>query len=73
MQHVSRALDGGSTQIDFSVNGDVAVAYFPVEFVDEKFTRGAPTLTIDDEGLDIELSDSAGAVEAGYFCRAPQK
>lgn len=73
VQNVSRALDGGSTQIDFSVNGDEAVAYFPVEFVDEKFTRGAPTLTVDDVGLDIALSDAESATEAGYFCRAPQK
>lgn len=73
VRNVTRALDGGSTEIDFSVNGDEAVAYFPVEFVDEKFTPGAPTLTIDDVGLDISLADSESAAEAGYFCRAPQK
>ena len=73
VQNVSRAKDGGSTLIDFSVNGDEAVAYFPVEFVDDEFTPGAPTLTIDDVGLDIALGDSASAAEAGYFCRAPQK
>lgn len=73
VQNVTRAHDGGSTEIDFSVNGDEAVAYFPIEFVDEKFTPGAPTLTIDDVGLDISLGDSASAGEAGYFCRAPQR
>lgn len=73
VQNVTRARDGGSTEIDFSVNGDEAVAYFPVEFVDEKFTRGAPTLTVDDVGLEISLSDSKSLAGAGYFCRAPQE
>jgi hypothetical protein len=73
VQNVSRARDGGSTQIDFSVNGDQAVAYFPVELVDEQFTPGAPTLTIDDVGLAISLSSDDRLEGAGYFCRAPQR
>ncbi|HEX2871974.1 MAG TPA: hypothetical protein VHP33_11975 [Polyangiaceae bacterium] len=73
VQNVSRAKDGGSTQIDFSVNGDEAVAYFPVELVDEQFTPGAPTLTIDDVGLEISLSSDDSLEGAGYFCRAPQR
>jgi hypothetical protein len=73
VQNVTRARDGGSTEIDFTVNGDAAVAYFPIEFVDEKFTAGAPTLTVDDVGLEISLSSDDSLEEAGYFCRAPQR
>jgi hypothetical protein len=73
VQNVSRALDGGSTQIDFSVNGDEAVAYFPVELVGGQFTRGAPTLTIDDVGLEISLSSDDRLEGAGYFCQVPQR
>jgi hypothetical protein len=73
VQNVTRARDGGSTEIDFSVNGDEAVAYFPVEFVDEMFTRGAPTLTVDDVELEISLSSDDRLEGAGYFCRAPQR
>lgn len=73
VQHVTRAHDGGSTEIDFTVDGDAAVAYFPVEFVDEKFTPGAPTLTVDDVGLQISLSSEDSLEGAGYFCRAPQR
>jgi hypothetical protein len=73
VQRVSRALDGGTTRIDFSVNGDEAEAYFPVEFVDETFVRGAPTLTIDNAELEISLSDSGSLAEASYFCSAPQR
>lgn len=66
---VTRARDGGSTTLDFDVDGERARAEFPVEFVDEQFTPGAPSLRIGDRELDIALTTPTGSpAGASYYC-----
>jgi hypothetical protein len=69
---ISRARDGGSTTLDFDVDGERASASFPVEFVDEQFTPGAPSLTIADAELDVTLGSAERSLEgASYYCSKP--
>ena len=67
---LSRARDGGSTSIAFDVDGQEAHASFPVEFVDDVFTAGAPELTIGDSELELTLQLPAQSPEGSrYYCR----
>jgi hypothetical protein len=66
---VIRRRDGGSTDLDFEVDGKPAHAAFPVESTADGFVPGPPSLSIDDQ--DIALSLSAPATSpagAAYYC-----
>jgi hypothetical protein len=66
---IERARDGGSTTVDFLVDGEPATAFFPVVLVNEMFERGEPTLTVAGTALDIALTpDGAAPANADYFC-----
>lgn len=66
---VTRARDGGSTTLEFDVDGEQAHAEFPVEFVEEQFTPGAPSLRIGERELDIALTTpTSSPVGASYYC-----
>ncbi len=66
-----RALDGGSTFLEFDVDGQLASADFPVGFVDDQFTPGPPTLTLGKTKFDMTLDTPASPEGASYYCRAP--
>lgn len=67
---ISRARDGGSTSIVFDVDGQQAHVSFPVEFVDDVFTAGAPALTIGDADLELTLQLPAQSPQGSrYYCR----
>jgi len=67
--NATRAHDGGSTNIDFEVEGKPAHAAFPVEFIDEAFTPGAPSLTIGDQEVALSLTTPAASpAGAAYYC-----
>jgi hypothetical protein len=69
VDNVSRARDGGSTYIEFMVDGEVALASFPMEFENETFVRGEPSLTVDDDELSIELmAEGTAPADAAYYC-----
>ena len=63
-----RLRDGGTTTIDFELDGASAQAFFPIDFVDEMFVAGQPELHIDDESIGIELLDDAPPAGATYYC-----
>lgn len=66
---VSRALDGGSTFIDFEVDGETAQASFPIESENDMFQRGAPSLTLGKSELAIDfLPEDAPPPDAQYYC-----
>ena len=67
--NVVRAHDGGSTTIDFEVDGQAAVASFPVVFENDVFAHGAPSLTLGERDVAIELLSEGDAPEgAAYYC-----
>jgi hypothetical protein len=67
---ISRGRDGGSTTLAFDVEGQRATASFPVEFVNDEFTPGPPTLAIDDAEVDITLGSAEQSLDgASFYCR----
>jgi hypothetical protein len=66
VSNVTRARDGGSTNIDFEIDGEPAHAAFPVELVDDTFTPGTPSLAIGER--DVTLSLSTPPAGAEYYC-----
>jgi len=67
--NVSRALDGGSTWINFDVDGQTAEATFPVVFENDVFARGTPTFTLGKSDVAIDLLPEGQAPDgAAYYC-----
>lgn len=67
--NVRRARDGGSTTIDFEVDGQPSQAAFPVELVDDTFTPGAPSLSVGERELGLSLTTTeSGPAGATYYC-----
>jgi hypothetical protein len=65
----TRQRDGGTTDIEFEVNGQPAHAHFPVESTEDGFTPGEPSLTIDGESIDLSLTAPAQSpADASYYC-----
>ena len=70
MTHVARSRDGGSTTVEFSLDGETALAAFPVVLVDEEFQRGVASLTIKGNDRVLGLEPEGTAPEpASYFCQ----
>ena len=70
LDEVIRRRDGGTTNLLFTLDGEPADAFFPVEFADEMFRPGPATLTVDGTTADLERLDpeaDAGLVEAAIF------
>lgn len=67
VSNVIRAKDGGSTKIDFSLDGVAASAYFKVFFGDAGFVPGPATLTIGSQSTTLTRL-SAPPTDAKYTC-----
>jgi len=67
---VVREKDGGTTTIEFELDGAIATAYFPVMYGPAGFEHGPWTLTLADQTTDLtELA--AIPQPAGFRCLAP--
>lgn len=67
VSNVTRMRDGGSTLIDFDLDGQPAQASFPVLFVDGGFAPGPATLTVAGTTTPLTRQDAAPA-GAEYLC-----
>lgn len=67
VSNVTRARDGGSTTIDFEVDGEPSRAAFPVvQLTVDTFAPGTPSLSVGDE--DVALSLTTPPAGAAYYC-----
>jgi hypothetical protein len=69
VSNTTRAQDGGSTRITFTLNGATATAYFPVIFADGGFAPGPATLTIGSQSTPLTRL-SVPPANASYTCLA---
>jgi hypothetical protein len=65
----ARQRDGGSTDLEFEVDGQPAHAFFPVESTEDGFMPGEPELTIDGDSVALSLTTPAQSpADASYYC-----